>query len=110
MAGADRSGRLVVWLVAIALAGGCVAYLSNVDTDERSTETGMTLDEAWCSDLEAGRDPASMMARQVATGYYDDAQQAANQAYVMTDEECPGELDSNAALRSYLADYGLSAR
>lgn len=61
-----------------------------------------TLSESFCSDLEAGYSPFSIL-----SGTYDDGQQAADRAYGMAAVSCPEQLQTNEMLRQFLENWNI---
>lgn len=84
----------VVSLLALALAG-C-----------SSSNSGGSLSDAFCDDLEAGFTPFQILRESVSDGTYS-PREAADRAYGWAAGSCPGELRTNDALRTYLENWNI---
>ncbi len=99
---------VVVFVFQVA-TGGDDDKVPTRTADTVSAETGLTLTEAWCKDVVAGKAPLGMMMGAVDRGVYPTLEAAAQDAYAMTSNGCSGELATNRELQAFLASFGLSA-
>lgn len=65
---------------------------------------GSDLGAAFCSDLKAGATPFQILREEISGA--DDVGALAARAYVWARDDCPGQLEDNEALRSWLAVWG----
>lgn len=100
-----RKNRRTVWILALLLLGGCTVWISTQDSEPRSDETGMTLSEAYCSDLRSGMNPAFIIPTDDGTT----PERAAQMAYGYVSKACPEALENDERLRSWLGAWGLVA-
>jgi hypothetical protein len=68
---------------------------------------GMSLSEAFCSDLRSGMTPMNILGSSVKSGTYTPSE-AADKAYGMAAISCPEQLTSNKGLRTYLQGWGIN--
>lgn len=68
---------------------------------------GQTLGDAFCADIKDGQSPFQVLAPSVRNGTYE-PQEAARLAYGWAASDCPDELRTNDALRSYLEGFDIN--
>jgi hypothetical protein len=90
----------------IAAAALCAGILAAIAACSASAPAG-SLSDAFCSDLQSGLTPMNILGSSVKDGTYT-PQQAADLAYGFTANSCPEQLQSNAGLRTYLANWGIN--
>lgn len=88
---------LVVAVVALAVAG--------CSSPQKSPETGMSLSEAFCSDLKAGNSPLQIWG---AASGSKSPKEMADSTYGYVAVSCPDELKTNQELRTYLKGWNIN--
>lgn len=105
----DHKGVVAVGLLVIV----GIALLVNVITSKNAPSGNhsdgsqpMTISQAFCSDLAKGYTPMNILGGQVKNGTLAPSE-AADKAYGWAAISCPGQLQSNQALRAYLQNWGI---
>ncbi len=108
-------------IAAATLCGGILAAIAACGTSAPTSQAPLgvpepgtapngssgSLSEAFCSDLRSGMTPMNILGRSVKNGTYT-PQEAADLAYGFAAISCPEQLQSNAGLRTYLANWGIN--